>query len=78
MNRRLTVEEMLVPGGGRDLCRTIRDRKSVESENRWFIYALLSSISSAIRERADDQCRSTDRGAISSASAVSAVVRPAK
>ena len=69
---------MLVPGGATEAFASLRKSDSVESELRWFAYALLSSISSAIRERAADQRRSTERTGMSSASDVSAVVKPAK
>ena len=51
---------------------------STESAERRLAYSLFSSIKAAIRERADDHNRSTDRSAMSSASDVSAVVKPAK
>lgn len=72
------IERLLVPGGASCDFVNLRERRSTESDGRWFCYALLSSISAAIRERAEDQRRSTVRGEISSASAVSAVVKPAK
>lgn len=78
MKRRSAIEQMLVPGGGTELYTDFRNSASVESESRWFVYALLSSISSAIRERAEDQSRSTERPEISIAADVSAVVKPAK
>ena len=72
------IEQLLVPGGASRLYMSFNKTETEESEGRWFAYSLLSSISSAIRERAEDQSRSTDRTEISSASEVSAVVRPAK
>lgn len=72
------TEERLVPAGGVDLYRRCRRSKDAQSDERYSVYALFSSISSAIRERAVDQKRSTDRSDTSSASAVSAVVKPAK
>lgn len=75
---RAEIEELLVPGGAVQRYVSSRLAETEESRKRWFAYSLLSSISSAIRERAADQNRSTERGESSSASAVSAVVRPAK
>ena len=76
MKRRTTVDEMLVPGGAARICRECRAGDAAEPGRWWFAYALLSSISSAIRERADDHRRSTERGAISSASAMGSVTVP--
>lgn len=78
MKKRTDIEQLLVPGGAKEAYADLREKNSREGERRWFLYALLSSISSAIRERAADQARSTDRSDSSSASAVSAVVKPAK
>ena len=72
------MDELLVPGGAARLYVNFNQAGTEESEGRWFAYALLSSINSAIRERAADQYRSTERTGISSASEVSAVVNPAK
>ena len=73
------VRERLVPGGGKALFRECTGRQTgAESGRRRQIYSLVSSISSAMRERADDQNRSTERSDTPSASAVSPVVRPAK
>lgn len=72
------IEQLLEPDGATSDYVSLRQTHSKKSDERWFAYSLLSSISAAIRERADDQRRSTERGAISKASAVSAVVKPAK
>ncbi len=73
------VRERLVPGGGKALFRECAARPADgASGRRRQLYSLVSSISSAMRERADDQARSTERSETASASAVSAVVRPAK
>ena len=77
-NRRSDIEKLLKPGGAKRRYASLRQTAAEESDRRWFAYSLLSSINSAIRERAEDQNRSTDRREISSASAVSAVVKPAK
>ncbi len=77
-SRRQAIEAMLEPGGGAATYRHATEARELHSAARWFAYALLSSISSAIRERAVDQSRSTERSDVSSASAVSAVVKPAK
>ncbi len=71
------LEDMLTPGGGAAAYETIRKQNKTLCGG-WFAYALFSSIKLAIRERADDQARSTERADISRASAVSAVVKPAK
>lgn len=72
------VDELLQPGAGKVIYESLRCRETPGAAERSRRYALLSSISSAIRERAEDQSRSTDRPDVSRASAVSAVVRPAK
>ncbi len=73
------VREQLVPGGGKALFRECAGRRAdAASGRRRQLYSLVSSISSAMRERADDQNRSTERSETPSASAVSPVVRPAK
>lgn len=73
------VRERLVPGGGKALFQECACRPADSaSGRRRQLYCLVSSISSAMRERADDQNRSTERSETPSASAVSAVVRPAK
>ena len=77
-NRRAEIERLLQPGAATNDYADMRQLDSKESDERWFTYALLSSISAAIRERAEDHRRSTERGGISSASEVSVVVRPAK
>lgn len=73
------VRERLVPGGGKALFRECAGRQA-DAASGWRrqLYSLVSSINSAMRERADDQARSTERSETPSASAVSAVVRPAK
>ena len=71
------IEEMLTPGGGAAAYEAVQAISRSQC-NGWFVYALLSSIKLAMRERADDQARSTERTDISRTSAVSAVVRPAK
>ena len=76
--RRVDVERQLVPGGASDHYAKLRRLDVDECEKRWLAYALLSSINSAIRERADAHRRSTERCGMSSASEVSAVVKPAK
>lgn len=75
---RAGIEQLLVPGGASRLYMSFNQIETEESEGRWFAYSLLSSISSAIRERTEDQSRSTERTEIPSASEVSAVVKPAK
>ena len=71
------IEEYLVPGGAGVTYESFtRDKKS--ASRSWFAYSLLSSIKLAIRDRAAAQARSTERSDIDSASAVSAVVKPAK
>lgn len=76
---RRDVRERLVPGGGKALFRECAGRRAdAASGRRLQLYSLVSSMSSAMRERADDQSRSTERAETPSASAVSAVVRPAK
>ena len=71
--------ERLVPGGGQALYGDLSDGPGGdESRHRRYLYSLVSSIRVAIRDRADDQKRSTERSDTPSASAVSAVVRPAK
>lgn len=73
------VRERLVPGGGTALFRECAGRRAdAASGLRWQLYFLVSSISSAMRERAEDQRRSTERSETQSASEVSVVVRPAK
>jgi len=73
------LRDRLVPGGGKALFRECTGTRSdAASGRRRQLYSLVSSISSAIRERAADQDRSTERSDKPSASAVSAVVRPAK
>lgn len=72
------VEELLQPGVGKVMYESLRSGTTPGAADRSRRYVLLSSISSAIRERAEDQNRSTDRSDVSSASAVSAVVKPAK
>jgi len=78
ITRRAEVKRQLVPGGATAHYTTLRRLDVEECEVRWLAYALLSSISSAIRERADAHRRSTERCEMSSASEVSAVVKPAK
>ncbi len=59
--------QLLSPGGG--VCRDVF--MDVDgSERRRLAYELLLSISSAIRDRADDHSLSTERGDVSMASAV--------
>lgn len=72
------IAEWLVPAGGVEVYRSCRSGQGPESRERHSVYELFSSISSAMRERAEDQARSTERSDSASASAVSAVVRPAK
>lgn len=71
------IEDTLVPGGAGDTYESLTREKTSTSKG-WFAYSLLSSIKLAIRERAAAQARSTERSDIDSASAVSAVVKPAK
>lgn len=47
--------EILVPGGAVELFRRLGPREAEESRARYERYALLSSISAAMRERAADQ-----------------------
>ncbi len=75
---RTDIESLLVPGGGRETYVLARSAQSPRSAERWYRYSLLSSMSSAIRERADDQSRSIERSDVSSAAADSEVVKPAK
>jgi len=75
---RRDIERRLVPGGGTDVYESLRSETTPQSSSRWRRYTLLSSMSSAIRERAADQSLSADRSDTSSATAVSDVVRPAK
>lgn len=78
-DHRRGVRERLVPGGGKALFRECAGAPAnAAAGRRRQLYSLVSSISSAMRERADDQRRSTDRSETPSASAVSAVVKPAK
>lgn len=77
MTTRKKIEEMLVPGGAAAAYEAVQ-ATSQSRRGGWFVYALFSSIKLAMRERADDQARSTERTDISRASAVSAVVKPAK
>lgn len=75
----IDIEGWLVPGGGKALLQECgQGPDGRESRRRRELYSLVSSISAAIRVRAEDQSRSTDRPETPSASAVSAVVRPAK
>ena len=78
MMAREKITAMLVPGGAVLTYELTRSKYSPGASERWRRYSLLSSMSSAIRERADDQNRSTDRSDMSNASEVSAVVKPAK
>lgn len=74
------LEQRLSPNGGQLLYEQVR-MSATEHENakaRFHIYRALSLMSSAMRERASDHKRSTDRLDTSRASAVSAVVKPAK
>ena len=75
---RSNVKERLVPGGAQETYTSLRQRTAEEPVDGWLVYALSSSIKAAIRERADDHARSTERSESSSASAVSPVVSPAK
>lgn len=75
MNRH-QIEKLLRPGDGVRLYERFRPRKTDGALE--LPYVSLSSIRVAIRERADDQSRSTDRSEMSRHSAVSAVVKPAK
>ncbi len=73
------IEKLLVPGGGGETLEFVHaKRRDTTSAASWFCYALLSSIKLAIRERASDQNRSTERSDRSRHSAVSDVVSPAK
>lgn len=72
------VKRQLVPGGASDHFVKLRRLDVDECEKRWLAYALLSSINSAMRERAEAHRRSTERCGMSSTSEVSAVVKPAK
>lgn len=77
-SRRRHIEASLTPGGAVQVFEDRRTGTVGKRNEGWFTYALLSSISSAIRERAADQCRSTERSDKANASAVSAMVSPAK
>ena len=74
----------LQPNGGQLLFEQVRQqqadakRPSDRSKARFNVYRAVSLISSAIRERASDHQRSTERLETCKASAVSAVVKPAK
>ncbi len=77
--RRRELRERLVPGGGQAVYRDCTGPAVDEaSRRRRDVYSLLSSISAAMRDLAEDQNRSAERSDTPSASAVSAVVRPAK
>ena len=56
--KRTQIEQMLEPGGASKTYVSVRKSEVAVSDQQWFIYALLSSISSAIRERAADQALS--------------------
>ena len=68
---------MLQPGGGLDAFESLRARDST-SKRRLVIYRVVSLINAAMRSRASAQKRSTERSDVDNASAVSAVVKPAK
>lgn len=73
------IERRLTPGAGKRMFFELgRQPRGEQSRKRWGLYSLVSVISSAIRARAIDQSRSAVRSETSSASAVSAIVRPAK
>lgn len=72
------LETLLVPGGAANTLQEMAPANPGGRARRWLIYVLFSSINAAMRERADDHSLSTERTEESSASAVSAVVRPAK
>lgn len=75
---RAAIERRLELGANDSEFLGLEKSDSEESAERHLAYSLFSSIKAAMRERADDHNRSTDRSAISSASDVSAVVKPAK
>ena len=70
--------ERFEPGGAASAFREVVGLDTPDSQRRRLAYGLLESMSSAMRERADDQSRSTDRSETPSASAASRVVKPAK
>lgn len=75
--RKAQIEARLTPGGAQQLCHSLPGR-TAPNDRLQRLYRLLSLMSSAMRERADDQSRSALRVDVPSASAVSAVVNPAK
>lgn len=75
---RAAIERRLELGVNDSEFLRLEQYDSEESAERRLAYSLFSSIKAAMRERADDHNRSTDRSAISNASDVSAVVKPAK
>lgn len=77
MTTKKKIEEMLAPGGGAAAYEAVQATSQSRCSG-WIVYALFSSIKLAMRERADDQARSTERTDISRASAVSTVVKLAK
>lgn len=73
------IEARLTPGAGSEVFRRCRLRvPDTGSGQRRGLYSLVSFIKAAIRERAVDHNRSTERDDTPSASADSSVVRPAK
>ncbi len=71
---------LLQPNGGQVLYEQVhrKDTGSAKTKARYHVYRVVSLINSAMRERASDHKRSTERVDTSNASAVSAVVKPAK
>lgn len=72
------TRDRLQPDSATELLNRLPASRSAESAERRLLYALLSSINSAILALDRDQNRSTVRSEKDSASAVSAVVKPAK
>ena len=72
------IEALLAPGSGARIYEQVRRDGPAATSARRLRYALLSSMSCAIRERAADHSRSAERADTPIASAVSGVVKPAK
>lgn len=76
--------DRLQPNGGQLLFEQVQSRGAdktgddARSRARFNVYRAVSLINAAMRERASDHKRSTERLDTSNASAVSAVVKPAK
>ena len=77
-NKKQLQQRLQVSGGIEVFERIHRCTDDAASRRRYNVYRAVSYMRSAMRERADDHKRSTERVDTCNTSAVSAVVKPAK